>query len=113
MLLENRVRRVLDDDEHVCEHHRNSLGMYWRQPRLCLHPDHPSTSNGKGAPPSCRVATLSMTKHLNQIQTFSFPIGGKMCMTHRKLESKPKSTEVGTPGDNMEDAGPEVDEVCR
>ena len=100
-LIENRAGTDLDDSSVICEFHRNTLGMNWKQPKQCLHPSHPPLERGKK---SCttRLAPMWIVDQLNTEIPFSFPLGGRLCTKHRKLELQRRKIDAEVPSDEAD-----------
>lgn len=96
-LIKNRAN--LDDDLiEICAYHRYSLGLDWKAPEICLHPDHKPGFISKSLQSvafsdyiyilgqhkiGLRTASYDMWNKM--IFNFkNFPIGGKICTYHRK-----------------------------
>ena len=39
LLIENQLQRSLSDSDFVCAYHRFSVGIGWKQPNRCQHPE--------------------------------------------------------------------------
>ena len=84
-LIESRIRRSLHDSEVICEYHRNSLGISWKQPTRCLHNDHEKPNRGKKSP-ATSPAPFALVNSMNKRKPFSFIVGGRLCYKHRLEE---------------------------
>ena len=84
-LIESRIRRTLSDSQKICEYHRNSQGIAWKQPTICLHDDHEKPKRGKTGP-ATSLAPFSIVNSMNKRKPFSFILGGRLCCKHRLEE---------------------------
>ena len=91
-IIESRAGRALMDEEMICENHRNKLGLCWKQPTTCLHPEHTKGKRCRKSP-TTRVASLSSVNRINEELPYSFPLGGKLCTQHRKASLSRVSTD--------------------
>ena len=51
LLIKNWLQMHLREDSFLCSYHQYSLGIGWKAPKQCQHPDH-DVLVGKKAPPT-------------------------------------------------------------
>ena len=84
-LIESRLQSPLVSSDSLCAYHRYSLGIGWKQPKRCCHPEHQGTKGIKA--PSLRVVPLKYLPMFAKNGTL-LPAGGKFCVNHYKLTLK-------------------------
>ena len=72
----------------ICEKHRNTLGVSWKQTQSCLHENHPRSENGTKSCPA-KLASLDVVNKINKKKPYSFVVGGKICRKHLDEVKKP------------------------
>ena len=85
-LIENPLGKAIDGSKLICEFHWNTYGIRWYQVRHCLHPLHPPYKKGKKSV-TTTLAPLWVVKQMDESQPFSFPVGGRICRQHLRLET--------------------------
>ena len=61
-LIESRLGKIVPADKKICAYHRYTLGIVWRQPASCQHPEH-IQPKGKKDPVTCAVPINLIEKH--------------------------------------------------
>ena len=107
-LIENRVKHHLDDQAKICERHRNTQGVNWRQTEWCLHEHHDEYQRGKKGCPT-KLASQTLVKEMNDRKPYSFVIGGKICIKHIREESGKPNPEPEPDPEPESDPEPEPD----
>ena len=90
-LIENRLGRTLAEGELLCASHRYLLGIGWKPPKLCQHPQHMKTPGKKAAPG--RSAPIKHILALSAETNVNIPIGSLICHSHR-LEKVENNIEI-------------------
>ncbi|CAM1331324.1 Uncharacterised protein r2_g4032 [Pycnogonum litorale] len=87
-LIGNRGKRTLQPTDRVCAKHRYSLGLYWKPPKICLHPLHKyqEGSRNKRKTPALRPMTEKTRKQVEEVYNCKIPIAAQICTDHRKFE---------------------------
>ena len=89
-LIEDRLQKRLPSDAYLCSYHRYTLGVGWRQPKQCCHPDHPLHNKKKG--PLTRAVPFDTLQSFNS-RNKPLPIGTVFCFKHLKVETNIASKE--------------------
>ena len=79
LLIENRLGRLLNEKELLCSFHRFTLGVGWKQSKVCKHPHHEHQVGKKGA--SGRPAPVPLILEINHRYNSSVPIGSLLCLS--------------------------------
>ena len=104
-LIENRLKRHLEDGLSICPYHRDMHGVGWRQThkkKHCMHPDHPEYKRGTKTC-ATELAPYWMVKSINETdpsKPHAFTYGGNICRKHKLL--KPKATTIVEDDDDDE-----------
>ena len=105
-LIENRLKRNLENGTVICEYHRNFNGVGWRRTKdlkHCCHKDHPYQRGKKST--RADLAPFWMALKFNELSVFSFIIGGVVCRKHiLKFVPEPKTVETENEDENNEES---------
>ena len=99
-LIENRLYRILKDDESICSFHRYTLGIGWKAGKLCKHPEHAVKPGTKSAPG--RPVPIDVLNNVNEIYQVSISMGSLFCFKHLKEEQKKLKEGADLEGADLE-----------
>ena len=100
-LVENRLGRRLHDSDKICQNHRQRLGIFWSQTKNCAHPSHPYKRGTKS--PATLLAPIWLVEQMKD-EVEPFPLGGRCCDKHWKIEKSKRKTEKKIEEDNQYEA---------
>ena len=89
-LIENRLDKVLKEQDTICSHHRFMYGIGWKPLKRCQHPHH--VQNQKKSPVTRPIPIKTVLQISKRYNCF-LPIGSAMCYNHLKDEQKLMKSE--------------------
>ena len=92
-IIENRLKRKLSNDNKICQKHRFELGIQWRPPKQCAHPNHPPKKSGQKAC-ATSLAPLWLVNQVNIEKEFTYTLGGKICYKHLQFETQKRKQQA-------------------
>ena len=86
-LIESRLGGKITIDKYLCSFHWYKYGLFWKPPKTCQHPLHKEESKDfwhRKPKASLRPASWSNYTKIKDAFPGQFPVGGMLCIPHRK-----------------------------
>ena len=80
-LIENRLKTIIPDESR-CAYHRYTLGVMWKPPKCCQHPQHPYEIGKKAVP--TRPAPIHIVQAMISCLSEISPVGLALHKTLQK-----------------------------